>query len=93
MAILMQLQAPQWSPQQYEQLANTVAPGGKMPDGCLVHVAAPLPGGGVQVVDVWESREAMDRFTQQSVMPAAERLGMQPGQEPQVVEILNYLTR
>ena len=92
MAILMQMQAPEWTKEQYEQLAQAVAPGGKAPAGCLFHVSAPLQGGGVQVIDVWESQEAMQRFTEQQVMPAAQRLGMaQPAQAPQVTEIHNFI--
>ena len=94
MAVLMSLQAPEWTQQQYDQLANAVAPGGKMPEGCALHIAAPLPGGGWQVIDVWESREALDRFNEQIVMPAAQRLGLpQPPQAPQVVEIHTYMKR
>ena len=92
MAILMQLHAPEWTKEQYDQLAGTVAPGGKAPAGCLFHIAAQLPGGGLQVIDVWESREALDRFNEQQIMPTAQRLGMaQPAQEPQVTEVHNFI--
>ena len=92
MAVLVHMQAPGWSQQQYNQLAAEVAPDGKVPAGCLVHIAAPLPGGGIQVIDVWESREKCDQITEQKIMPAAQRLGIpQPTSAPQVVEVHNWM--
>jgi hypothetical protein len=52
-----------------------VTPDRKLPTGCLVHIAGPLPGGGWPVIDVWESREGCDRFTEQKIVPAAQSLG------------------
>jgi hypothetical protein len=88
MAILMRMEVPEWTQEHYDRLAGEVTPDGKLPAGCLTHVSAPLPSGGWQVVDVWESREAMDRFTTEKIMPAAQRLGIpQPATAPQVTDI------
>jgi hypothetical protein len=44
----------------YEVLA-AAAPGEPAPDGLIVHVAGPTASG-FRVIDVWESREAYERF-------------------------------
>jgi hypothetical protein len=92
MAVIIHLHAPEWTQEHYDQLAREVTPERKLPAGCLVHIAGPLPGGGWQVIDVWESREACDRFTEQKIMPAAQRLGIpQPASAPQVVEAHTFM--
>ncbi|HTY72676.1 MAG TPA: hypothetical protein VMI11_09670 [Actinomycetes bacterium] len=40
-----------------------VALGGERPAGRLIHAAAQLPDGRIQIVDVWESRTAIEEFT------------------------------
>ena len=52
------------------------------PDGLILHTAAEK-GGGVQVIDVWESEEAYRRFEQQTLTPAMQRAGLEaPEGEP-----------
>jgi hypothetical protein len=94
MAILMQMRAPEWTKEQYDALHDAMVLGGTLPAGCLFHVSTPLPGGGFQVIDVWESAEALNRFNEQTVMPAAQRIGIpQPNQEPQILEVNEYMLR
>jgi hypothetical protein len=44
------------------------------PPGLIFHAAGPVDGGW-QVVDVWESRAAFDRFLESGFGPAAQELG------------------
>jgi hypothetical protein len=45
----------------YDQAFAAIHPGGAWPEGQLEHIAGPVEGG-FRVIDVWESREAFDRF-------------------------------
>ena len=62
--------------------------GGKPADGCLLHLVTRIDGG-FRVTEVWESREAADRFSDEhmrevigSVMgPEAVAAGPPPAQE------------
>jgi hypothetical protein len=44
------------------------------PDGLHLHIAAKTDDG-IQITDVWESREQFDRFVEDDVMPAMAKLG------------------
>jgi hypothetical protein len=44
------------------------------PAGMIFHMAGPIDGGW-RVIDVWESREAFDRFFETRLGPAAQELG------------------
>lgn len=50
------------------------------PAGLIVHTACELPGGGVRIVDVWESREDHEAFGQGRLHSAltvvAQRMGV-----------------
>ena len=60
------------SPQQYDELNGQVGPD---PDGLIVHIAA-KGAGGMRIIDVWESKEAFERFQTEMIMPAMEGQGM-----------------
>ena len=58
--------------------AMTAANGGQMPTfaGLVVHTASQLQDGRIQVVDVWESAEAEQNFTENFLMPAFVKAGV-----------------
>jgi hypothetical protein len=62
------------SAEEYDRLDRTVGPN---PEGLIVHIAA-KSGGGMKIIDVWESKEAFERFERAVIMPAAEQAGMAP---------------
>jgi hypothetical protein len=66
MAIVLIAHVP--SREAYEQVSTAHLP------GCIIHTASEV-GDGVRVVDVWESREAIDTFFEMHLGPAFERLG------------------
>jgi hypothetical protein len=51
----------------YERIAEAI--GDEKPEGMVIHLAAPRDGG-VTMLDVWESREAYERFRESRLMPA-----------------------
>jgi quinol monooxygenase YgiN len=61
-------------------------------DGCLVHSAGEGPNG-FRVVDIWESQEALDSFTNDKLMPAMQEAGMgdMTGTPPEIVELVHVI--
>ena len=57
--------------------------GDDMPDGMVIHTAGRSEDGAFQIVDVWESREAHERFAMERLMPAVNAV-MQDMGMPQV---------
>jgi hypothetical protein len=49
------------------------------PEGLIVHTAGQRPDGGFRVFDVWESREAMERFERERLVPAIEDVAQGEG--------------
>jgi hypothetical protein len=60
--------------------------GGDVPDGMIVHTAGRDENGVFQIIDVWESRDAMTRFEDERLRPAISEVmranGMDPDQAP-----------
>lgn len=66
----------------YDKITAAVDVNSDPPAGMLVHTATETADG-VQVVDVWESREAADEFERTRLFPAMESSGAMPaGQAP-----------
>ncbi len=59
--------------------------GGHTPDGMILHVVQTLPNG-LRYLDVWESEEACERFTEEILHPivgrALQAAGIRPQGEP-----------
>lgn len=45
------------------------------PEGLIVHAASETENGTVEIVDVWESAEAMRKFEEQRLFPAFQAAG------------------
>jgi hypothetical protein len=82
--------APQsFTPQQYDEAIRRLeAAGAGSPPGRSYHCAF-SGDGGLQVFDVWDSRESFDKFGE-TLMPILGGLGVDPG-EPQVAEVHNII--
>jgi hypothetical protein len=48
--------------------------------------------GGLQITDVWESREAFERFAQDEIMPHTAAVGITEQPEIAYYDVHNYLT-
>jgi len=84
MAVCMIFDAPGGTKSQYEQVRSEVDPGDIPPPGALYHVAGPTETGWC-VVEVWDSRKALESFATEVLPPALERAGL-TGQ-PRIFEI------
>jgi hypothetical protein len=80
---------------QYDQVNEAMfgqspPPTDQLPDGLVIHSAGPAENGWY-IYDIWESREAFQRFMDERLQPAIrEVFGDQPpppGSEPQFYEI------
>ncbi len=47
---------------------------------------------GMRVTDVWESRDAFDKFAQEKIGPISAEVGLPNPPEIQFFEVHNYLT-
>jgi len=65
----------------YERL--TAVLGDEVPEGLIVHVAGRTDSG-FRIIDVWESREAWERFRDERLRPAARRAADDGALEPPV---------
>ena len=80
--------------EQYDQVIQKMdlSQGGEMPSGGISHWAAKTDDG-IRVVDVWESREAVERFAQEQIGPYTREVGIESEPDIRFSEVHNYLTR
>src|SRR4051794_27338296 len=92
MAVMMLMELPGGTTEQYEQLNEAMGIRGDedAPEG-LVHHVAGQDENGLTVVDVWESEGALGRFVEERLRPAIESTGAQQGPEPRVLPVHNRL--
>lgn len=83
MAVVLITYAP--SREAYEALAADT--GNEAPPGCIVHTASEV-GDRVRIVDVWETKEAIDDFFQNTLGPAFAKHGIE-GEQPELTETFN----
>jgi hypothetical protein len=90
MAVLMMLELPGATPEQYDRANEILGIAGDedAPDGLISH-AAGLTDEGMVIVDVWDSAESLERFFEErSVADAMKQAGAEPG-EPRVLPVHN----
>ncbi|MFK8909447.1 hypothetical protein [Streptomyces sp. YS-3] len=89
MAILMQVELPGVTTDQYDALHAKLRdlPGNPF-EGCLAHICVQT-GGGLQITDLWESEEAMRKFMS-IVTPLAAETDLPQGPEPKVSRVHNH---
>lgn len=76
MASVMQMRWEGITPDQYDALRPVVRWETDYPEGAVFHVAW-FDGGGINVIDVWDSPEQFDRFMQDRLGPAVQQLGIE----------------
>jgi hypothetical protein len=79
MAIGLLFEIPGMTQEQYDGALQAGGLADSLPSGQILHVAGPMEGGW-RVTDVWETREAFDRFAEEVLAPS---MG---GQAPQPTE-------
>jgi hypothetical protein len=58
----------------YERVNPKVMPGGKLPEGCQLHIAGPMENGW-RVISVWDSDEQFQAFRDGTLLPAMREVG------------------
>ena len=87
---LLQDLPPEVTPELFNAVNAKVNSESDPPQGLIVHTAGQRPDGGFRVFNVWESREDMERFEQERLIPAiAEVAGddAPPRPEQQIYEL------
>jgi heme-degrading monooxygenase HmoA len=95
MAVMMIMEAPEGTIEQYEQTNEIMGLLGDedAPEGLIQHVAA-TDGNGLLIVDVWESEDAFGRFYEEKLGPALEQTGVaaSAGEPTPPIQVHNRLT-
>ena len=90
MAILMILDIPGGTVEQYDRVNEIMGvDGGNTPDGLISHAAGPSDDG-LLIVDVWESEDALNRFVGEQVMPAMQQAAV-PQAQPRLFPVHNRI--
>ena len=78
---------------QYDQVNRLMGltPGGPGPDGSISHWAT-MTDKGLQVTDVWESREKFDAFARDTMGPLSMELGFAAPPKMTFLDVHNYFT-
>ncbi len=93
MALLMTHFYPGGTAEQYEVVLNAVHPDGRLPSGQYSSAAGPTDGGWL-ISAVWESKEALDLFVTNTLMPALAGVqgGFESAPEERLAECTYYQT-
>ena len=76
MATVMTMYWPEVSLEQYDQARKEINWEGNTPQGAKFHVAW-MGTDGFHVLDLWDSPEDFQRFTEQRLMPGIQKIGIQ----------------
>ena len=92
MAIAVQLDFKGGTLAKYDQVIKTMGftPGGHGGPGGLFHWVMKTADG-VRVTDVWTSKEAFEKFSEEQIGPFSKEAGLAPP-AVQLFEVHNYLT-
>jgi hypothetical protein len=60
----------------YDRISRFVNISEDRPAGLILHAAAELPSGEVQIFDVWDSEESISAFAEQRMIPAFSEFGL-----------------
>jgi hypothetical protein len=90
--VVMLIDVEDLKPDGYDKMAaNMPAHTGDTAEGPWVtHTAAVTEGGGIFVLDLWESPEAFGKFAEEQIGPAAGAVGLGPI-EPRIVPVHNRI--
>ena len=62
------------------------------PEGAIAHIAGVGPNGGWRVIEVWESKDAQEKFTREKLAPVFAEVGIERP-EPQQWDVHRVMTR
>jgi len=84
--VLMIAELDDFDTDTYDQMASGMEGHGSAEHPAVYHAAAVTDGGGMVIVDIWESPDAFGKFAQEQIAPAGEEAGMAP-LEPRFVPV------
>jgi hypothetical protein len=93
MAIAVVMKFKGASLEQYDQVVDRMGferSGAGAPDGIFHWVAQTEDG--LQITDVWENKEAFERFAQEEIRPHTAAVGIADPPEVAYYDVHNYLT-
>src|SRR3954470_21489711 len=90
MPIAMLMEIPGCTQQQYDDVMAELRLEG-MPEGGILHVAAPMEGGW-RVLDVWESQEQFDRFYEAKLHDALVKNNVSTDGPPKFAPVHNVMS-
>jgi hypothetical protein len=67
----------------YDEVNPKVMEGGKLPDGCQLHIASPMENGW-RVITVWDSEDVFQKFRDEKLIPALKEAGEGQRIAPQI---------
>jgi hypothetical protein len=72
MAVAVITDVPQGTAEMYDAVSKKLSADGTLADGQIVHTMGLMEGGGFRVFDVWETREAFEKFAEERLGPAVD---------------------
>jgi hypothetical protein len=84
MAIVMLMQWPGVTKDEYDLVMDALKLDERAPEGGIFHVAG-AEGDNWRVLDVWESEDAWNRFRETRLMPALQETGLLDKGEPTIL--------
>jgi len=90
-AVGVQIDFPGATLEQYDEVIERVGylPGGPAAPGELFHWVTKTDDG-IRVINVWESRDAWEKFAQERLAPVFQEVGVPGPPEIQFFEVHNY---
>ncbi len=92
MTILMRADVPGMTSEQFEVVFAPLIDQLKAFPGYINHASGPLPGS-YQVVEVWESQEAHERWVREVIVPTMQRVGLTEPPAIQYLPLERFFTR
>lgn len=74
MPVAIVSEVPEGTLEMYEAVSERIGAGGELAPGHLVHALGRRAGGGLQVIDVWESIEDFERFNRETLARAVREV-------------------
>lgn len=91
MPIVMNMEWPGVTKEQYDAARRVVNMDAEHPKGLLFHVAA-FDDKGIRVTDLWDSAEAFQTYADTRLMPAVQQVGMQGQPNVEICPVHALLT-
>src|SRR5262245_3008060 len=88
MAVALLMEWPDVNQEHYLEVMQELQLDTNPPTGLLFHVVGPMKGG-LRIIDVWESAEAFQTFSEQRIAPAVQKAGISAQPRIEIYPALN----